>query len=143
MTGLLSTFGREKMLTSGGFASGSFYAGLAIGGTELSGATNYVRKAFTFTAVTEGPATLGAISDSGNTIYAGYAIAAGTTYLTNTSSITYPVAGNTWGVIDSVVVYDALSGGNLIGSSTSAYSSTVTQGSQYVIPAGDLILTLT
>lgn len=85
------------------------------GGTECSG-TSYARTAVTFTV-------------SGNEA-------------TNSAAVEFATAGNNWGTITHVGVFDALTSGNLMAYGTLTASKTVETGDVFRVPAGDLDITL-
>ena len=85
------------------------------GGTERSG-TSYARTAVTFTV-------------SGNEA-------------TNSAAVEFATAGNNWGTITHVGVFDALTSGNLMAYGTLTASKTVETGDVFRVPAGDLDITL-
>ena len=100
----------------------SWYIGLftaipneAGGGTEVSG-TAYVRKAVTFTV-------------TGDTA-------------SNSAAVEWPVAGGSWGTITSIAIFDAVTGGNMIGYAALTTSKTIATGDVFRIPLGDLDVTL-
>ena len=84
-------------------------------GTEVSGGS-YARQTATFTVT-------GAIAS-------------------NTAAIEFPTATATWGTITYAAVYDALSGGNLLGSGALTTSKTINTGDVLRIPASNLNITL-
>jgi len=85
------------------------------GGTECTG-TSYARTAVTFTV-------------SGNEA-------------TNSAAVEFASAGNNWGTITHVGVFDALTSGNLMAYGTLTASKTVETGDVFRVPAGDLDITL-
>ncbi len=85
------------------------------GGTECTG-TDYARTAVTFTV-------------SGNEA-------------TNSAAVEFATAGNNWGTITHVGVFDALTAGNLMAYGTLTASKTVETGDVFRVPAGDLDITL-
>ena len=85
------------------------------GGTECSG-TSYARTTVTFTV-------------SGNEA-------------TNSAAVEFATAGNNWGTITHVGVFDALTAGNLMAYGTLTASKTVETGDVFRVPAGDLDITL-
>ena len=85
------------------------------GGTECSG-TDYARTTVTFTV-------------SGNEA-------------TNSAAVEFATAGNNWGTITHVGVFDALTAGNLMAYGTLTASKTVETGDVFRVPAGDLDITL-
>jgi hypothetical protein len=89
--------------------------GEAGGGTECTG-TSYARTAVTFTV-------------SGNEA-------------TNSAAVEFATAGNNWGTITHVGVFDALTSGNLMAYGTLTASKTVETGDVFRVPAGDLDITL-
>ena len=100
----------------------SWYIGLftaipneAGGGTEVSG-NAYVRKAATFTV-------------SGNTA-------------SNSAAIEWAAATGSWGTITSIAIFDAVTGGNMIGYAALTTSKAIATGDVFRIPAGDLDVTL-
>jgi hypothetical protein len=100
----------------------SWYIGLftaipneAGGGTEVSGSA-YVRKAATFTV-------------SGNTA-------------SNSAAIEWAAATGSWGTITSIAIFDAVTGGNMIGYAALTTSKTIATGDVFRIPLGDLDVTL-
>lgn len=84
-------------------------------GTEVSGGS-YARQTATFTV-------------SGN-------------LASNTAAVEFPTATASWGTITYAAVYDAATGGNLLGSGGLATSKTISSGDVFRIPAGDLDITL-
>jgi hypothetical protein len=89
--------------------------GEAGGGTEVSG-NAYVRKAVTFTV-------------TGNTA-------------SNDGAVEWPVATGSWGTITDVAIFDAVTGGNMIGYATLTIAKTIATGDVFRIPLGDLDVTL-
>ena len=85
------------------------------GGTEVSG-TGYVRKAVTFTV-------------TGDTA-------------SNSGAVEWPVAGGSWGTITDLAIFDAVTGGNMIGYATLTAAKTIATGDVFRIPLGDLDVTL-
>lgn len=61
---------------------------------------------------------------------------------TNTAAIEFPTATASWGTITYAAVYDALSGGNLLGSGALTTSKTINSGDVLRIPASSLNITL-
>uniref|UniRef100_UPI004047D3DE phage tail fiber protein n=1 Tax=Shewanella sp. TaxID=50422 RepID=UPI004047D3DE len=91
------------------------------GGTEVSG-NAYVRKA------------TGTMAVSGTS----------PTNCTNSAAIEFAAAsGGNWGTITHVAIFDASSGGNMLGWSALTTSRTINDGDILRIPAGDLDITLT
>ena len=91
------------------------------GGTEVSG-NAYVRKA------------TGTMTVSGTS----------PTNCTNSAAIEFAAAsGGNWGTITHVAIFDASSGGNMLGWSALTTSRTINDGDILRIPAGDLDITLT
>lgn len=84
-------------------------------GTEVSGGS-YARQTVTFT-VTDNLAS-------------------------NTAAVEFPTASASWGTITYAAVYDAATGGNLLGSGGLATAKTIDSGDVFRIPAGDLDITL-
>lgn len=84
-------------------------------GTEVSGGS-YARQTVTFTV-------------SGN-------------LASNTAAVEFPTASASWGTITYAAVYDAATGGNLLGSGGLATAKTIDSGDVFRIPAGDLDITL-
>jgi hypothetical protein len=100
----------------------SWYIGLftaipneAGGGTEVSGSA-YVRNAATFTV-------------SGNTA-------------SNSAAIEWAAATGSWGTITSIAIFDAVTGGNMIGYAALTNAKTIATGDVFRIPVGDLDVTL-
>lgn len=89
--------------------------GEAGSGTEVSGGS-YARQAVTFT-VTDNLAS-------------------------NNAAVEFPTATASWGTISYAAVYDAASGGNLLGSGGLATAKTIDSGDVFRIPTGDLDITL-
>ena len=85
------------------------------GGTEVSGGS-YARKAVAFTV-------------SGN-------------LATNSAAVEFDVATADWGIITSVAVFDAVSGGNMIAYATLTASKTISNGDVLRIPLNDLDITM-
>lgn len=85
------------------------------GGTEVSGGS-YVRKSVAFTV-------------SGN-------------LATNSAAVEFDVATADWGIITSVAVFDAVSGGNMIAYATLTASKTIANGDVLRIPLNDLDITM-
>ena len=65
-----------------------------------------------------------------------------TSTATNTAAIEFPTATASWGTITYAAVYDALSGGNLLGSGALTTSKTINSGDVLRIPASSLNITL-
>ena len=85
------------------------------GGTEVSG-NAYVRKSATFTV-------------SGDTA-------------SNSGAVEWPVSTGSWGTITSLAIFDAVTGGNMIGYATLTTAKTISTGDVFRIPVGDLDVTL-
>ena len=85
------------------------------GGTEVSGGS-YARKSVAFTV-------------SGN-------------LATNSAAVEFDVATADWGIITSVAVFDAVSGGNMIAYATLTASKTISNGDVLRVPANDLDITM-
>ena len=85
------------------------------GGTEVSGGS-YARKSVAFTV-------------SGN-------------LATNSAAVEFDVATADWGIITSVAVFDAVSGGNMIAYATLTASKTIANGDVLRIPLNDLDITM-
>ena len=85
------------------------------GGTEVSGGS-YARKAVAFTV-------------SGN-------------LATNSAAVEFDVATADWGIITSVAVFDAVSGGNMIAYATLTASKTIANGDVLRIPLNELDITM-
>lgn len=91
------------------------------GGTEVSG-NNYSR-----------PAT-GTMTVSGTS----------PTNCTNSASIEFdPASGGNWGTITHIAVFDASTGGNMLGWAVLTTSRTINDGDILRVPTGDLDITLT
>lgn len=60
----------------------------------------------------------------------------------NTAAVEFPTATASWGTITYGAVYDAASGGNLLGSGPLTSSKTIDSGDVFRIPAGDFDITL-
>lgn len=60
----------------------------------------------------------------------------------NTAAVEFPTATASWGTITYAAVYDAATGGNLLGSGGLATAKTIDSGDVFRIPAGDLDITL-
>ena len=91
------------------------------GGTEVSGSA-YVRTA------------TGAMTVSGTS----------PTNCTNSAAIEFPAAsGGNWGTITHVAIFDASTGGNMLGWAALTNSRTINDGDILRVPAGDLDITLT
>ena len=91
------------------------------GGTEVSG-NAYVRKA------------TGTMAVSGTS----------PTNCTNSAAIEFAAAsGGNWGTITHVAIFDASSGGNMLGWAALTTSRTINDGDILRVPAGDLDITLT
>lgn len=84
-------------------------------GTEVSGGS-YARQTATFTVT-------GALAS-------------------NTAAIEFPTATASWGTVTYAAVYDAASGGNLLGSGGLATSKTIATGDVLRIPVSSLNITL-
>ena len=66
------------------------------------------------------------------------------TNCTNSAAIEFAAAsGGNWGTITHVAIFDASSGGNMLGWSALTTSRTINDGDILRIPAGDLDITLT
>ena len=66
------------------------------------------------------------------------------TNCTNSAAIEFPAAsGGNWGTITHVAIFDASTGGNMLGWSALTTSRTINDGDILRIPAGDLDITLT
>jgi hypothetical protein len=110
------------LTTSSATRPTSWYIGLftaipneAGGGTEVSG-NAYVRNSATFTV-------------TGNTA-------------SNSGALEWPVATGSWGTITSIAIFDAVTGGNMIGYAALTDSKTIATGDVFRIPLGDLDVTL-
>ena len=86
------------------------------GGTEVVGAGAYVRVSATFTV-------------TGNTA-------------SNSGALEWPVSEGSWGTITSIAIFDAVTGGNMIGYAALTDSKTIATGDVFRIPLGDLDVTL-
>ena len=62
--------------------------------------------------------------------------------INNTAPISFPKSTESWGVLTHYVVYDAVTGGNLLFYDTIANSITVDANAVITIPTGDLVITL-
>lgn len=91
------------------------------GGTEVSGG-NYARVAVT-NNLTNFPAASGGSKSNG-------------------TAITFPTASASWGSVTHVGIYDATSGGNLLGYAALSLAKTVDNGDTLQFAAGALTLTL-
>lgn len=60
----------------------------------------------------------------------------------NTAAVEFPTATALWGTVTYAAVYDAATGGNLLGSGGLATAKTIDSGDVFRIPAGDLDITL-
>lgn len=89
--------------------------GEAGGGTEVSGGS-YARQAVTFTV-------------TGNTA-------------SNSSTVNFPVATASWGVITHLAIFDASTGGNQIAYNAVEAPKTITTGDVLSVQTGDLDVTL-
>lgn len=85
------------------------------GGTEVSG-TNYVRKTIAFTV-------------SGDTA-------------SNSAAVEFDTAGDDWGTITHVGIYDASTAGNLLDWAALSASKAIATGDVFRIPSGDYDITL-
>jgi hypothetical protein len=56
--------------------------------------------------------------------------------------VEWPVAGGSWGTITSIAIFDAVTGGNMIGYAALTSSKTIATGDVFRIPLGDLDVTL-
>lgn len=66
------------------------------------------------------------------------------TLCTNSAAIEFaPASGGAWGAITHIAIFDALSGGNMLGWAPLTTSRTINDGDVLRIPAGDLDITLT
>lgn len=112
----------QNKLVDHTFGAGTFtkpaalYLALTVGGTEVVG-NGYARKAATFT-VSGNEASLAA-------------------------DVNFDAATGSWGAIDGVAVYDALTGGNQLGTGSVSPSQTISTGNVFKAPANDLTITLT
>jgi hypothetical protein len=105
---------------SGTFTKPTLYLALTVDGTEVStsGGTNYARKATAAFTVSSNTASLAADVD-------------------------FDVAGTDWGTINGVALYDAVSGGNLLGTGTLSESKLIETGDIFRALAGEIDITLT
>ena len=62
--------------------------------------------------------------------------------VSNAVDLTFPTAGTNWGVITYFALYDATTGGNLIGSNALTNSKTINTGDVFKFLAGDLTVTI-
>jgi hypothetical protein len=62
--------------------------------------------------------------------------------VTNDADVTFPIAGTNWGTITHFALYDAESGGNLLGSGQLTVQKTVSTGDTVKFSAGSLTVTL-
>jgi hypothetical protein len=92
--------------------------GEAGGGTELVG-NNYSRQSASFTVSGTAP-----------------------TAATNSAAIEFPTASASWGTITHVAVFDASTGGNMLGYATLTASKTIGSGDVFRVPASNLTFTL-
>lgn len=112
----------ENKLVDHVFGAGTFakpatlYLALTVGGVEVSG-NGYARQAATF-------------SIAGNVA-------------TLSATINFPAATGSWGAIDGVKVFDALTVGNELASGTVSPSQTISAGNVFQAPSGDITVTLT
>lgn len=60
----------------------------------------------------------------------------------NNADILFPIAGESWGPITHIGIYDSLSGGNLLFKSPAEFVKTIDISSQYKIPKNYLIVRL-
>lgn len=60
----------------------------------------------------------------------------------NNADILFPIAGESWGPITHIGIYDSLSGGNLLFKSPAEFIKTIDISSQYKIPKNYLIVRL-
>lgn len=60
----------------------------------------------------------------------------------NNADILFPIAGESWGPISHIGIYDSLSGGNLLFKSPAEFVKTIDISSQYKIPKNYLIVRL-
>ena len=91
------------------------------GGTEVAGGS-YARQAITNNA-TNFPAAAAGLKSNG-------------------TAISFPAATGTWGLVVAAALMDAASGGNQLGWGTLAVSKQIDPGDTFVIPIGDLDITL-
>lgn len=89
---------------------------------------------------TSDPAEAGSGTEVSGT---GYARTAGTFSVTgdtaaNTANIEFPVAGASWGTITHAAIFDASSGGNMIGYGALASAKTIASGDVLRVPTGQL-----
>lgn len=120
------------------------------------GGTAYSAPATIYVAASTGLASAAVAEPSGN----GYARVAVTNNATNFpastgsnpatksngTAITFPTVtgtGQSWGTIASVALYDAASGGNLLGQANLSTAQVANSGSTLSIPASDLVITET
>ena len=60
----------------------------------------------------------------------------------NNTEILFPIAGENWGAVTHIGIYDSLSGGNLLFKSPAEFVKTIDISSQYKIPKNYLIVRL-
>lgn len=60
----------------------------------------------------------------------------------NTAAVEFPTASASWGTITYAAIYDAATGGNLLGSGGLATAKAIGAGDVFRIPAGDFDITL-
>jgi hypothetical protein len=105
---------------SGTFSKPTLYLGLTVSGVEVStsGGSNYARKATSAFTVSSNTATLA-------------------------DDVDFDVAGTNWGTIDGVVLYDAVSGGNQLGTGSLSSSKVIEIGDVFRALAGEIDIELT
>lgn len=61
---------------------------------------------------------------------------------TNLNDIAFTAATGSWGTVGWFVIYDALTGGNMLYWGTIQTPRTIASGDEFTFPAGDLVITL-
>lgn len=97
--------------------TGTYYVGLLVGGTEVSGGA-YVRQSATFAAASAGSKA-------------------------NAADITYPTATSAWGTIDGWALFSASSGGTALVTGVVSPGVPVASGGQYKFPPGAIAISMT
>ena len=109
----MSVYLKNKVLTNN---LQGVYVALFNGETEV-GQPSYKRQSAAFTAPSEGQAS-------------------------NSADILFPIAGETWGDITHIGIYDSSTGGNLLFKSPAEFVKNIDVSSQYKIPKNYLIVRL-
>jgi hypothetical protein len=111
----MSIYLKNKVLTDN-LRTTPVYVALFNNGAEVA-QPSYTRQTITFIAPTDGQTS-------------------------NSADILFPIAGENWGDITHIGIFDSLTGGNLLFKSPAEFVKTIDVSSQYKIPKNYLIVRL-